>query len=124
MVDVAITMTDLAINTRSGDLVAGGTSVTAGQTFSIDTNGRTEGVVLILEEQNSGAATVTFDAGDDPPSKREGLGSLEIALAQADLRALVLEGGRFIQNGASNLITGSVATNTVKITALNVSRKW
>lgn len=124
MVDVAITMTDLAVNTRSGDLVGSGTSVTAGQTFSIDTNGRTEGILLILEEQNSGAATVTFDAGDDPPSKREGLGSLDIALAQADLRSLILEGGRFIQNGPGNLITGSVATNTVKITALNLSRGW
>lgn len=124
MVDVAITMTDLAVNTRSGDMVGLGTSVTAGQTFSIDTNGRTEGVFIILEEQNSGAATVTFDAGDDPPSKREGLGSLDIALAQADLRGLILEGGRFIQNGVANLITGSVATNTVKITAFNLSRAW
>lgn len=124
MVDVAITLTPLTINTRSADLVAGGTSVTAGQTFSIDSNGRTEGILIVLEEQNAGAATVTFDAGDDPPSKREGLGALAIALAQADLRVLQLEGGRFIQNGASNLITGSVATNTVKIMALDLSRLW
>lgn len=124
MVDVAITLTTLAVNTRSADLVGSGTSVTAGQTFSIDTNGRTEGIVLLLEEQNSGAATVTFDAGDDPPSKREGLGSLDIALAQADARLLILEGGRFIQNGPGNLITGSVATNTVKITAFDLSRGW
>lgn len=124
MVDVAITMTDLAVNTRSGDLVGLGSSVTAGQTFSIDSNGRTEGIVILLEEQNSGAATVTFDAGDDPPSKREGLGSLDIALAQADARLVILEGGRFIQNGVANLITGSVATNTVKITAFNLSRAW
>lgn len=124
MVDVAITLTSLAVNTRSGDLVGLGSSVTAGQTFSIDTNGRTEGIVLVLEEQNSGAATVTFDAGDDPPSKREGLGSLAIALAQADCRLVILEGGRFIQNDAANLITGSVATNTVKITAFTLSRLW
>lgn len=124
MVDVAITLTDLAVNTRSGDLVGLGSSVTAGQTFSIDSNGRTEGIVILLEEQNSGAATVTFDAGDDPPSKREGLGSLDIALAQADARLVILEGGRFIQNGVANLITGSVATNTVKITAFNLSRAW
>ena len=124
MVDVAITLTSLAVNTRSGDLVGLGSSVTAGQTFSIDTNGRTEGIVLVLEEQNSGAATVTFDAGDDPPSKREGLGSLAIVLAQADARLVILEGGRFIQNDAANLITGSVATNTVKITAFTLSRLW
>lgn len=124
MVDVAITLTNLVINTRSADLVGSGTSVTAGQTFSIATQGRTEGIIIVLEEQNAGAATVTFDAGADPPSKREGMGSLAIALAQADLRMLELEGGRFIQAGATNLITGSVATNTVKITAFKVSRLW
>ena len=124
MVDVAITLTSLAVNTRGGDLVGLGSSVTAGQTFSIDTNGRTEGIVLVLEEQGGGAATVTFDAGDDPPSKREGLGSLAIALATSDCRLLILEGGRFIQNDAANLITGSVATNTVKITAYTLSRLW
>jgi len=124
MVDVAITMTDLAVNTRSSDLVGSGTSVTAGQTFSIDTNGRTEGIVILLEEQGGGAATVTFDAGDDPPSKREGLGSLIISLATSDARLVTLEGGRFIQNGVANLILGSVASQTVKITAFNLSRAW
>ena len=124
MVDVEITLTDLAINTRSGDLVGLGSSVTAGQTFSIDSNGRTEGILIVLEEQGGGAATVTFDAGDDPPSKREGLGALVITLATSDLRILELEGGRFIQDGVANLITGSVATNTVKIMAFNLSRLW
>jgi len=124
MVDVAITLTSLAVNTRSGDLVGLGSSVTAGQTFSIESKGPTEGIGILLEEQNSRAATVTFDAGDDPPSKREGIGSLAIVLAQADARLVILEGGRFIQNDAANLITGSVATNTVKITAYTLSRLW
>lgn len=120
MVDVNISLTDLTANTRSGDLVGSGTSVTAGQTFDINVKNRTDDTIIILEEQNSGAATVTFDAGDEPPSMRAGLGELDIALAQADLRALVLEGGRFIQDDGK--ITGSVATNTVKITALRVPR--
>lgn len=122
MVDVSITVTSLAINTRGIDLVAGGTSVTAGQTFDIAVNNDTRGLVIFLEEQNSGAATVTFSAGDDPPSKREGMGDLAIALAQADLRMLNLEGGRFIQNNGK--IEGSVATNTVKIYAVRQSKSW
>lgn len=122
MVDVAVALTDLTANTRSADLVAGGTSVTAGQTFSLAVRNKTEQIILCLEEQNSGAATVTFDAGDEPPSMRAGLGSLEIALAQADARLLVLEGGRFIQS--DGLITGTVATNTVKIFAFRIPRTW
>jgi hypothetical protein len=122
MADVAITLTTLTVNTRSGDLVGGGASVTAGQTFSIAANNKTDDLIIALEEQNSGAATVTFDAGDDPPSKREGLGALAIVLAQADLRLLQLEGGRFIQSDGT--ILGSVATNTVKIFAFRTSRLW
>lgn len=122
MVDVSVTLTTLTINTRSGDLVGLGASVTAGQTFDIAVLGKTDDLIILLEEQNSGAATVTFNAGDDPPSKREGIGALDIALSQADARILQLEGGRFIQSDGK--ITGSVATNTVKITAFRTSRKW
>lgn len=122
MVDVSVTLTTLTINTRSGDLVGLGASVTAGQTFDIAALGKTDDLIILLEEQNSGAATVTFNAGDDPPSKREGIGALDIALSQADARILQLEGGRFIQSDGK--ITGSVATNTVKITAFRTSRKW
>ena len=122
MVDVAVTLTTLAVNTRSSDLVGLGSSVTAGQTFSIACKGKTDDLIILLEEQGGGAATVTFDAGVDPPSKREGLGSLDIALATSDARLVQLEGGRFIQ--ADGIITGSVATNTVKVTAFRTSRAW
>lgn len=123
MVDVAITLTALVINTRSADLVGSGSSVTAGQTFSIACLGKTDDIILILEEQGGGAATVTFDAGDNPPSKQAPMGALTISLATSDNRMLQLEGGRFIQSGAGNLITGSVASQTVKITAFRLSRK-
>lgn len=118
MVDVSITLTSLVNNTRSNDLVGGGSSVTAGQTFEIVANNETMDLVVVLEEQNGGAAVITFDAGDYPPSLRRSLGELEITLAQADLRVVPLEGGRFIQSDGK--ITGSVATNTVKITALKL----
>jgi hypothetical protein len=122
MVDVNVALTTLTINTRSGDLVGLGASVTAGQTFDIAAVGKTDDLIILLEEQGGGAATVTFDAGDDPPSKREGIGSLTISLATSDARLLQLEGGRFIQSDGK--ITGSVASQTVKITAFRTSRKW
>lgn len=122
MADVTVTLDTLSINTRSNDLLGSGDSVTAGQTFEIDVKNKTDDLIIVLEELNSGAATVTFDAGDNPPSKREGLGSLAIALAQADVRMLQLEGGRFIQSDGK--ITGSVATNTVRVSAIRTSRLW
>lgn len=120
MVDVAVTLSTLTVDTRSADLVGAGASVTAGQTFSIAALNRTNDLIVFIEETNTGAATVTFDAGDEPPSMRAGLGSLAIALAQADLRLVPLSGGRFVQD--NGLITGSVATNTVKIWAARFPR--
>lgn len=121
MVDVAITETAQAVNTRSGDLVGSGTAITTGQTFSLAVKNKTDDIVLILEETGSSTATFTFDAGDDPPSKREGLGALAIAMAANDLRLLTLEGGRFIQS--DGLITGSLV-GTGKLTILKLDRKW
>ena len=122
MADVTITPVTQTVNTRSGDLVGLGTSVTAGQTWECDIKNRTDELVIFLEEQNAGAATVTFNAGDDPPSKREGMGNLTITLAQADLRMVTLEGARFIQNNGK--LEGSVATNTVKLYITRIPRKW
>lgn len=119
MADVSISKTALVENTRSGDLVAGGTDINTGQTFEIAAANQTDDLVLILEEQDGSTATVTFDAGDEPPSMRAGLGSLTISLAANDLRALILEGGRFIQSDGK--ITGSI-TGGVRITALDLPR--
>jgi hypothetical protein len=122
MVDVTVTLDTLTINTRSSDLLGSGDSITAGQTFEIDVKGKTDDLIIVLEELGGGAATVTFDAGDDPPSKREGLGSLTITLATSDVRILQLEGGRFIQSDGK--ITGSVATQTCRVSAIRTSRLW
>lgn len=116
MADVTLTATAVTLATRTSDLVGSGASVTAGQTFACAIADSADKYFWIVEEQNSGAATVTFDAGDNPPSARAGLGSLAIVLAQADLRGVVIEGARHLQDDGT--VTGSVATNTVKITVL------
>lgn len=118
MADVTLSATAVTLATRTSDLVGSGTSVTAGQTFAFTPADSSDKYIWVLEEQNSGAATVTFDAGDLPPSHRAGLGSLTITLAQADLRGVVIEGQRHMQSDST--VTGSVATNTVKITVLRL----
>lgn len=121
MVDVSITETSLTADTRSGDLVGSGSDLDTTETFDIAVSNRTDELMLVLEEQDGSTATVTFDAGDNPPSLRAGLGSLTISLAANDLRAIVLSGGRYMQNDGK--ITGSV-TGGVRITALRIPRTW
>src|SRR5512136_1767800 len=115
MADVTVTPVAQTMATRSADLKAAGASVTAGQTFAIASpSGSLAGqYAIFLEEQNAGVATVTFDAGDNPPALLAGEGALAISLAQDDQRLVWIESARHCQNDGT--ITGSVATNTVKI---------
>jgi hypothetical protein len=116
-----ITIVDGVVNTRSADLVGVGESVTTSDTFVIDAKGETRNLLIFVEEQGTGAATVTFDAGDNPPSMLAELGDVDIVLAQADLRYVPLEPGQCIQSDGT--ITGSVATNTVKVYAIRDPRE-
>lgn len=119
MADVSITPIELVPETATGDLVGDGDSVNAAQTFAITLPvhaGRGEGSLIIrMEEEGSGAATVTFDAGDNPPSLLQGKGALEVSLSTSDFQIVVLEPGRHLQNDGT--ITGSVADNDTFISA-------
>lgn len=114
-----ITPVELAPNTRSIDLIGGGTAVATTDTFTIPADGNTRTLILVAEEANAGAAVITFDAGDNPPSFLTA--STTLTLAQADLRLWMFEPGQFIQNDQDGSITGSVATNDVKLYALRIS---
>lgn len=119
---VTIAPVELDPNVRSADLVGTGDTVTTSDTFSITARGNTRTLILVIQELGSGAATITFDPGDNPPSFLAGLNDgLPIALAQSDVRILMLEPGEFIQDAQVGPITGSVATNSVKIYALRIS---
>ena len=117
MVDVAVTGTTLAVNTASADLVGSGTALTTGQTFSLAVNNDSFRYVLVMEETGGSTASCVFNAGDTPPSMRAGLGSITITFAANDLKVIVFEGGRFIQDGTGGLITGTW-TGTGKFTLL------
>lgn len=110
-----ITPLDLVPGTESIDLVGAGEAVNAGDTFQCDVRGRHD-IVFLCEEQGGGAAVVTFDAGDYPPSAHAGDGLDTVTLATSDFKAFQPIAGRHIQDNGK--VTGSVATNNVKIFAI------
>lgn len=114
--DVTITATAMVEGTPTADLVGSGTAVNSGQTFTCNISGMTRNIMLIVEEVGGGAATITLDAGIEPPSERSGLGGDTITLAASDLKAYIYESGQFVN--ASGYINGSVATNNCKIRVL------
>ena len=116
MADVTVTpVARPAANTRTIDLIAGGSAITTGQTFEIVAGADWRGLRIIVEDSGGSAATWTFDAGDYPPSMTQGKGSLVFALAASDLRELFLERGRHAQNDGK--INGSVSGGTVRLYA-------
>lgn len=117
MVDVAVAATTLAINVASTDLVGSGTAITTGQTFSIATQNDSFRYMVVLEETGSTTGTIVWDAGDNPPSLRAGLGTITTTFAANDLFVMVFEGGRFIKSGTGGLITAT-ATGTFKVRLL------
>lgn len=120
MAEKTVVVEDLELNTRGSDMLGAGVSVTTSDTFTIDVQNVTHDLIIVIEEGGVGAATVTFDAGANPPSLQAPLGDLEVALATSDIRPVPLEGGRFIQTNGK--ITGSVATNTVTMRAYRLPK--
>ena len=118
---VAVAITELTANERSGDIVAGGTALTTGQTIEVAALGESRNLLFVFEETSSTTASIVWDAGDEPPSMRAGLGSLTIAFASDDVRAFVLEGGRFIQDNGE--ITGTL-TGAGKLFVFSIPRTW
>ena len=121
MAHVVVPVTDLTINTRSGDLVGSGTAIANTDTFEVNVENRTDQLMLLIEETAAAAATSTFTAGAEPPNLQGIHGNLAIVLAASDLRTFVLEGGRFIQT--SGKITGSQA-GAVRMTAFRIPKTW
>lgn len=122
---ITIVPVTLNASTRSADLVGVGQTVATTDTFTITGLGNTRTLQIFMEELGSGAATVTFNPGDNPPSFLAGLttAGLVINLATSDLREIMLEPGEFIQDNQSGSITGSVGLQSVKLYALRVSNE-
>lgn len=122
MADVDFSVTELSAGERGDDLIGAGEAVNSGQTFEIDISNRTDELLLLVEELGTGTATVTLDAGDNPPSLRAGLGEDTFDVGNGEMRPYVIEGGRHVKKDGK--LTGSVATNNVRIWALRLPRTW
>ena len=126
MAVITLTPVALAIGVATPDLLGADADdsaidVVATDTFRIDCRGAGAGkavaskIIVFMETQSAGAATVTFDAGDYPPAMLKSQGALDIALAASDLKMIVLDQARHMQN--DGYITGSVATTAIYATA-------
>src|SRR3990170_4788894 len=113
MADVAVTPTALALNVASADLLdTDGTAIGAG--FATDqwvvAAGGRHGSLLLLKFWDDGSGcTITILAGDRPPSHLAGLGNLAISMAASDVKYIVVEAGRFLQNTGEIFITATDA---------------
>ena len=101
MTDRVVTPTTLVMNTESADILdANGTSINTASTdvFSISAAGLPPGRLLLKFLVNGTGDTITIAAGDRPPSQRAGLGALTIVMAASDVRYIVVDSSRFLQD--------------------------
>lgn len=105
----------------SGLISTGGTAVSTGDTAVIAAVGNTR--QLLITAFGTAASTLTFEAGDEPPSENAGLGNSDaLTIALNGPYAIVLDAGRFVQsNGTVRALVGG--TGPVEVTAYTISRK-
>ena len=101
MADRAVTPVELAINVVGADILdAGGVSIVtaASDVFAIAAGGVGGGRMLLKFLVDATGDTITILQGDRPPSQRRDLGDLAIVLAASDVRQIVVETARFLQD--------------------------
>jgi len=115
MATTALPVVTLVHNTPSADLLDanGVAATTPADGWVIAAAGIEGGRLLIKLLADATGDTVTFLAGDNPPSHRKGLGNLAVVLAASDVRYLVLESGRFLQDDGTILATCTDAGTTL-----------
>lgn len=106
MATTAITPKVLTLNTRSDDLLdADGTAATTPTDGWVITPADPSKYLLLKFLADGSGDTVTVLAGDRPPSHRAGLGNMTVTLAASDVRYIVIEKARFLQNDGTYLAT-------------------
>jgi hypothetical protein len=114
MATTAITPTPLVIDTASADIVDGdGTVATTpadGWVIAAPVGPDVDVILKFLADASGD--TVTVVAGDRPPSQRSGLGNLSITLAANDVKYVMVEKSRFLQDDGTILATCTDAGTT------------
>lgn len=118
-----ISLTQLALNTASADITdADGTVASTpadGWAIAMGARAFPEKVILKFLADGSGD-TVTIKAGDKPPSERAGLGDLAITLAANDVKYIVVESARFLQDDNTIFAVCTDAGTTCRAFAMPV----
>lgn len=104
MATTAITPVALVRGTATADLVGAGTlAATPSDGWAISP-GDYPYLIFVLEADATGD-TVVFTAGDNPPSLHAGRGSVSITLAASDLKVVMVEMSRHLQNDGTIVAT-------------------
>ena len=117
MAVTAITPTVLALNTFSADILDGDGVVADtpadGWEITLGTGITPERLILKFLVNGSGD-TITVTTGDQPPAALAGLAALSQVMAASDVRYVVLEGARVLQDDGKIIVTCTDAGSTCK----------
>lgn len=117
MADTAVALSALTAATLSGDLVAGGTSVSSGNVAVIAAGAPTGKLLLCFYFASTG--TVTVEAGVNPPSQLAGLGATAaLSVTGGMVKCLVIQGAEYTQTNGT--IRVDIGSNTAVVTALRI----
>ena len=123
MADIAVAITPFVAGTISADVITAAAdieSVIATNTAVIAAAGDSSD--LVISVYAASAATVTFDAGDNPPSMVSGIGAGSAqAIGAGDVALITIPGGQFVQSNGTVRLT--VAANTCIIGAFRMARE-
>lgn len=111
MATTAITPTPLVRDVVSADILDGdGTVATTPADGWVIAAPVSPDVDLLLKFLvDASGDTITIVAGDRPPSHLSGLGNLALVLAASDVRYIMIEKGRFLQDDGTFLATATDA---------------
>ncbi len=101
MATTAITPTPLVVNVVSADILDadGVVADTPADGWVIAAPAGVRDTLLLLKFlADATGDTVVITAGDRPPSQRSGLGTLSIVLAASDVRYIIIDPSRFLQD--------------------------
>lgn len=108
----------MVVNTRTNDMVAGAdlsVTIATGDTFVITPVLRTYDMFIFVSF--AGTTTLTFNAGAEPPSERQQMGTTTINGVNGEVRGFILAGGQFMQTASTGIqtITGSNTGSNAKM---------
>ena len=114
MATTAITPTPLVRDVVSADILdaAGTVATTPSDGWVIAAPVGPDVDLLLKFLVDASGDTITIKAGDRPPSHLSGLGDLALVLAASDVRYIMVEKGRFLQDDGTFLVVCTDAGTT------------